>query len=167
MHGFKRAVKANKSSKPVQHKLDEFLLVYCVSPRATTDQSPWQLMFGHKAWTKLNLLKPNVRRTVNCKRLVMKTNLIDLFMRDNKCWSRMTSHGGNEYWEKLPFKQGLCHTEFVQTIQSEDGMAINCIWDLVSTVTQDLKPKLSVRKLQILHLQRTPLIKLRMAHRTK
>ncbi|XP_062507315.1 uncharacterized protein LOC134183735 [Corticium candelabrum] len=64
---FQRALKANKSNKPMQHKLDEFLLVYCLSPWATTDQSSSQLMFGRNVQTKLDLFKPDVRRTVNRK----------------------------------------------------------------------------------------------------
>ena len=65
---------------------------------------------------------------------MIKTNLVDLLMRDNKCWSRITDHGGNGYRERLPFKQGLCHTESMQTIQSGDGMPINCTRYLIPTM---------------------------------
>lgn len=65
----KRAVKANKSGTSLQHKLDEFLLAYRVSPHAVTEQSPAQLMYGRKLRTKLDLLKPDVRTTVQQKQI--------------------------------------------------------------------------------------------------
>ena len=127
-------LKANKYSKPVQHKLNVFLLAYtaCLHAhaQATTDQSPLQLMFGQNVCKKLDLVKLNVGRTVNSKLFSNAKNLIDVLTRDNKCWSGITGQRGNGYRERLLFKQSsssLCHTESVKTIRSGDGMSINCV----------------------------------------
>ena len=43
---FKNAVKADRSDRSIQHKLDRFLFAYHTAPNTTTGHSPAQLLFG-------------------------------------------------------------------------------------------------------------------------
>ena len=64
VQSFKKAMKADKSARTPQHKLDKFLFAYRCAPHDTTEQSPAELVFGRNLRTKLGLIKPDVRRTV-------------------------------------------------------------------------------------------------------
>ena len=46
VQSFKKGVKADKSSRTLQHKLDRFLLAYQSAPRAITEPSSAQLLLG-------------------------------------------------------------------------------------------------------------------------
>jgi transposase InsO family protein len=62
---FKHALKAMRGEKgTVQKKLSKYLLPYRNTPHATTGQTPATLMFGRNLRTRLDLLKPDIRRDV-------------------------------------------------------------------------------------------------------
>jgi transposase InsO family protein len=67
VRSFKHALKADKTDSPPQTKLDRFLLAYQTAPHATTTHSPTQLMFGRNLRTKMDLVKPDIRKTVEDK----------------------------------------------------------------------------------------------------
>ena len=58
---FKKGVKADKSGRTLQHKLDRFLIAYRSAPNETTALSPVQLLLGRNVKTRLDLIKPDVR----------------------------------------------------------------------------------------------------------
>ena len=61
----KRAVEAgHEQGVPLEHTLATFLLHYRSSPHATTGVAPSTLLQGHHLRTRLDLLKPDVGRTV-------------------------------------------------------------------------------------------------------
>ena len=49
VQSFKEAVKADKSGRTVQHKLDRFLLAYRSAPHAVTGLSPSQMLLGENS----------------------------------------------------------------------------------------------------------------------
>ena len=54
VQSFKKGVKANKSSRTLQHKLNRFLLAYLSAPYAVTEPSPAQLLWvemSRQGWT--------------------------------------------------------------------------------------------------------------------
>ena len=59
---FKKRVKAYKSGRTLQHKLDRFLLAYRSAPHATTSLSPAQLLLGRNVKTRLDLIIPDGTR---------------------------------------------------------------------------------------------------------
>ena len=65
VQSFKNAVKADRSDRSIQHKLDRFLFAYRTAPHATTGHSPAQLLFGRNLKSRLDLLKPNIKRVVD------------------------------------------------------------------------------------------------------
>ena len=69
VQSFKNAIKANRSDRSIQHKLDRFLFAYRTAPHATTGHSPAQLLFGRNLKSRLDLLKPNIKRVVDWRLL--------------------------------------------------------------------------------------------------
>lgn len=59
----KHALKASRGQ--LRSRLDEFLLTYINTPHATTKESPAMLFLNHKLRTQIDLLKPNLARTVS------------------------------------------------------------------------------------------------------
>ena len=45
---------------PIQHRLDNFLFSYQVTPQTTTGCTPYELLFKHAPRTRFTLLKPDV-----------------------------------------------------------------------------------------------------------
>ena len=90
---------------------------------------------------------------MNCKLFSDENKPYRSLTRDSKFWSGIIGQDGHGYKERLPYKQGLCRTASGQTRQFGDGMPMNCVRDLVPTMTLDLKPKLSVRELRMLHTE--------------
>lgn len=79
VQSFKKAAKADKSTRTLQHKLDRFLIAYRSAPHATTDQSPAQLFLGRNIKTRLDLLKSDVTRGVNKKLLQSNDSALKSF----------------------------------------------------------------------------------------
>jgi len=62
---FKKGLKAMKGDPAkLQHKVDRLLLAYRNAPHTTTGQPPAILMFNRRLRSKIDLLKPDVRRDV-------------------------------------------------------------------------------------------------------
>ncbi|XP_051734765.1 uncharacterized protein K02A2.6-like [Ctenopharyngodon idella] len=61
---FKHSLKASKEPVPLQQRLDSFLLQYRNTPHSTTKETPAMLFLHHRLSTRLDLLKPSVKRTV-------------------------------------------------------------------------------------------------------
>ena len=62
---FKEAMKTGrKGSLTFAHQLDNFLLTYRTTPHSTTGVPPCELLMGRSLHTRLDLLRPNIGRTV-------------------------------------------------------------------------------------------------------
>lgn len=60
----KAALKNDKSTAPLQYKLDTFLLKYRNCPHATTGNSPAVMLMGRPLRCRLDLLKPDIAKRV-------------------------------------------------------------------------------------------------------
>ena len=70
---FKRAMRAGVSdSLSQQHRRQNFLLAYWSTVHATTKRSPSELFLNRLLWTKLDLLQPDVQKSVSEKQAVQK-----------------------------------------------------------------------------------------------
>eukprot|EP00079_Xenopus_tropicalis_P016020 XP_004914327.1 PREDICTED: uncharacterized protein K02A2.6-like [Xenopus tropicalis] len=61
---FKHSLKASKEPKPLQQRLDAFLLQYRNTPHSTTKEAPAMLFLHRRLRTRLDLIKPSVKQTV-------------------------------------------------------------------------------------------------------
>ena len=93
VQSFKKGVKADKSSRTLQHKLDRFLLAYRSAPHATTELSPAQLLLGRNVKTRLDLIKPDVSRKVNKKLLQPNDRTLKSFDHNQNVWVRNYRRG--------------------------------------------------------------------------
>lgn len=93
VQSFKKSVKADKSGRSLQHKLDRFLLAYRSAPHATTELSPAQLLLGRNVKTRLDLIKPDVRREVNKKLLQSNNSTLRSFALNQSVWARNYRRG--------------------------------------------------------------------------
>ena len=68
MQSFKMAIKsATIDSGSLHEKISSFLLAYRNAPHATTNESPAKLFLGRNLRSRLDLIKPNVKDTVEKK----------------------------------------------------------------------------------------------------
>lgn len=68
---FKKAIKAmDNDNISLQHKIDKFLFTYRNATHATTGQTPAMMFLKRNLRSRLDLIKPNVRRDVENKQLV-------------------------------------------------------------------------------------------------
>ena len=82
VQSFKKGVKADKSSRTLQHKLDSFLLAYQSAPHAITELSPAQLLLGRNVKTRLDLIKLDV----NKKLLQSNNSTLKSFDQNQNVW---------------------------------------------------------------------------------
>ncbi|XP_062865163.1 uncharacterized protein K02A2.6-like [Trichomycterus rosablanca] len=69
---FKRSIKAmEKENISLQHKVDNFLFVYRNAVHSTTNQAPAMLFIKRTLRSRIDLLKPNLRREVQNKQFSM------------------------------------------------------------------------------------------------
>ena len=72
---FNRAMKANeKDGHSPSHRLAEFLTTYRATPHATTRVAPTTLFLQRQIRTRLDLLRPDVKRTVQQKQAAQKSH---------------------------------------------------------------------------------------------
>ena len=65
---FKQALRAAMAEKkPLSQKLANFLLAYRTTPHAMTGETPAMLLMGRNIRTRLDVLKPNIRKRVEEK----------------------------------------------------------------------------------------------------
>ena len=64
---FKQGLRASKSNESISSKLANFLLVYRTCPHTTTGESPSMLFMGRNLRTKLDVMKPDIRKRVKDK----------------------------------------------------------------------------------------------------
>ncbi|XP_062916811.1 palmitoyltransferase ZDHHC9 isoform X1 [Mobula hypostoma] len=65
---FKKAIKAMDSeNRPLQHKIDNFLLAYHNAVHATTNQTPAMMFLNRNLRSRMDLLKPDVWRDVESR----------------------------------------------------------------------------------------------------
>ena len=83
VQSFKKGMKADKSSRTLQHKPNRFLLACRSAPHATTGLSPAQLLLGRNVKTRLDLIKPDSKREVN-KKLLKPTIWVHNYRRGPK-----------------------------------------------------------------------------------
>ncbi|XP_022800062.1 uncharacterized protein K02A2.6-like [Stylophora pistillata] len=60
----KEALKSDKGNASLRYKLDTFLMKYRNCPHTTTGNSPAVMLMGHPFRCRLDLLKPDITRTV-------------------------------------------------------------------------------------------------------
>lgn len=73
VQSFKQALKASKKNNgSVQKKLSNFLLAYRNAPHSTTFETPARLFMGRDLPSRLDLIKPNIRRRVEQKQQEMQ-----------------------------------------------------------------------------------------------
>lgn len=61
---FKHSLRSSKEPIPLQQRLDSFLLQYRNTPHSTTKETPAMLFLHRRLRTRLDLLKPSVKETV-------------------------------------------------------------------------------------------------------
>ena len=88
VQSFKHAVKADKSNRTLEHKINRFLLAYRTAPHATTGISPAQLIFQRNPRTRLDLIKPDLKRDVDSKLLVDESRKFTQFPEGERVWIR-------------------------------------------------------------------------------
>ena len=93
VQSLKKGVKADKSSRTLQHKLDRFLLAYRSAPHAVTELSPAQLLLGQNVKTRLDPIKPDVTREVNEKLLQSNSRTLKFFDQNQNVWVRNYRRG--------------------------------------------------------------------------
>ena len=93
VQSFKHAVKADKSNRTLEHKIDRFLLAYRTAPHATTGISPAQLIFQRNPRTRLDLIKPDLKRDVDSKLLVDESRKFTQFPEGERVWIRNYRNG--------------------------------------------------------------------------
>ena len=72
---FKQAMKSGHSDgRSLQHRLDNFLLTYKITSHATTNEAPSILFQGRSLRTRLDLIIPNLQKTVSDKQADQKSN---------------------------------------------------------------------------------------------
>lgn len=72
IQSFKRSMKASRTEgKPLQQKIDNFLLAYRNTTHATTGHTPAMLFMGWNLRSRLDLLKPDIRKDVQDKQSSM------------------------------------------------------------------------------------------------
>ncbi|KAL4009353.1 hypothetical protein ACER0C_003205 [Sarotherodon galilaeus] len=72
IQSFKRSMKASRTEgKPLQQKIDNFLLAYRNATHATTGHTPAMLFMGRNLRSRLDLLKPDIRKDVQDKQSSM------------------------------------------------------------------------------------------------
>ena len=76
----KHAVKADKSNRTLEHKINRFLLAYRTTPHATTGISP-------------DLIKPDLKRDVDNKHLVDERRKLSKFSEGERVWIRNYQKG--------------------------------------------------------------------------
>ncbi|XP_028400838.1 uncharacterized protein K02A2.6-like [Dendronephthya gigantea] len=88
---FKHFMKASdsKSSARLQLKVNNFLLTYRSTPRATTHETPAKLFLQREVRTRLSLVKPDLTRTVAHEQSKMKSHF------DQHTKSRQFAPGDN------------------------------------------------------------------------
>ncbi len=68
---FKKAIKAmDNDNISLQHKIDNFLFIYRNATHSTTGQTPAMMFLKKNLRSRLDLIKPNVRRDVENKQFV-------------------------------------------------------------------------------------------------
>ena len=95
VQSFKNAVKADRSDRSIQHKLDRFLFAYRTAPHATAGPSPAQLLFGRNLKSRLDLLKPNIKRVVDGRLLKNEKGTLVSFQNGEKVMVRHYHRGPN------------------------------------------------------------------------
>ena len=109
---FKQGMRASKSNKSISSKLPNFLLAYRTAPHTITGQSPSMLFMGRNLRTKLDVLKPDVRKRVEDKQLnqaVKKSQNPAQTFRLAKMWLRGTTGEETSGFQELSLhKQDHC-----------------------------------------------------------
>ena len=73
---FKQALRAAAAErKPLSWKLANFLLAYRTTPHATTGETPAMLLMGRNIRTRLDAIKPNIRKRVEDKQQDLELSL--------------------------------------------------------------------------------------------
>lgn len=97
VQSLKNSIKADKSARSLQHKIDRFLFAYRRAPHATTGHSPAQLLFGRQLRSRLDLLTPlSVKREVDKKLLKDETRSLTSFTEGATVWVR--NYRGGPKW---------------------------------------------------------------------
>ena len=116
-NGLKRVTQGTMSKR-----LSTILFTYRVSPHATTNLSPAELMFGRNLKTRLDLIKPDIARHVEHKQYQQKrnhdSNLRDrIFSEGEKVYIRnFNYHGPN--WEPAVIEDKIGPTSYIVKLKN-------------------------------------------------
>ena len=71
---FKKSMKASAHDGRTHSRLASFLLSYRTTPHSTTNEMPSELFLKRKLRTRLDLLKPDVNKSVSVEQAKLKNN---------------------------------------------------------------------------------------------
>ena len=127
----KQAVRAEKQSKkPIDEKINDFLMSYRSTPHTTTSFSPAQLFIGRNISTKIDLIKPS--RLIVKKKSHDEKEIRSFSSKDNVI---VRFFGGKEHWKngkilkKLSCKMylvsvdGKCYRRYIDQIKRSCSVA--------------------------------------------
>ena len=98
---FKQALRAAATKRnPLSRKLANFLLAYTTTPRATTGETPAMLLMGRNIRTRLDALKPNIRKRVEDKQQDLELSLSNRHRRKLDVGQDVVArdYGGGNKW---------------------------------------------------------------------
>ena len=91
----KQALRAEKQSKkPIDEKINDFLMSYRSTPHTTTSFTPAQLFIGRNISTKIDLIKPS--RLIVKKKSHDENEIRSFSSKDNVI---VRFFGGKEHWK--------------------------------------------------------------------
>ena len=149
-----QAVTAEKQSKkPINEKMNNFLMSYRSTTHTTTSFTPAQLFIGRKIPNKIDLIKPS--RLIVKRKFHNENEILSFSSKDNVI---VRFFGGKEYWKngkilkKLSCKMhlvsvdGKCYQRHIDQIKRSCNVARDFgdsdLWDTVKTSVDErnIKP---------------------------
>ena len=164
----KQALRAEKQSKkPIDEKINDFLMSYRSTPHTTTSFTPAQLFIGRNISTKIDLIKPS--RLIVKKKSHDENEIRSFSSKDNVI---VRFFGGKEHWKsgkilkKLSCKMylvsvdGKYYRRHIDQIKRSSSVARDFrdidLWDTVKTSVDErnIKPNESEITMIIQYPQR-------------
>ena len=135
----KQALRAIKQSKkPIDGKINDFLISYQSTPHTTTWYTPAQLLIGRKISTKIDLIKPS--------RLIVKDNVMVRFFDGKEHWKNEKILKKLSCIMYLVSADGKCYRRYIDQVKRSCRVARDFrdsdLWDTVKTSVDErnIKP---------------------------
>ena len=150
----KQALRAEKQSKkPIDEKINDFLMSYRSTPHTTTSFTPAQLFIGRNISTKIDLIKPSrliVKKKshgeIEIRSFSPKDNVIVRFFVGKEHWKNGKSLKKLSYKMYLMSLDGKCYQRHIDQIKRSCSVARDFgdsdLWDTVKTSVDErnIKP---------------------------